>query len=428
MSNSPDSRYSITNSTVELVKSVGGTDVKFASYSNIVFACLDDSQVEQLKKMGAIVTFLTKVKTSSVAPPPPIAGVPTYTANEFLSLAGLIELRNTTDPPLFGEGINIAILGTGIRETHQQLLGRVIFSKNYTDDPMQDGFDHDTGVASIITALAPKCGILNLKVIDDNGEGSQEDVIMAIEDCIAMHDQLSPLAPSVINMSLGEPDDGNINNPLRIACRTAISIGIWVFAASGNSGPNAGSITSPACEQYVFAVGSVRYVPAQNTFEISDVSSRGPTLQGLVKPDAVLFGEDMIVASSQSDTAVANKAGTSFTCPFAAGMGIIYLEGITRKARTLVDLGQLPPANFYYVPASIVIDQQLSKVCVKPAGVTALKDNSYGYGLPFGPLISQNLQPAPSVSLAGFGNIIPIMMIIPLMGGIMKSFMVQKRG
>ena len=63
-----------------------------------------------------------------------------------------------------------------------------------------------------------------------------------------------------------------------------------------------GTINCPACEQYVMAVGSAHYLPESNTFVVSDFSSRGPTQEGLVKPDVVLFGEDIVVASSQSDT------------------------------------------------------------------------------------------------------------------------------
>ena len=430
-SNSTDSRYSIMMISEDEIRAAGAKDIKSAKHSNIVFANLTVQQAEFLRQKGGEVVSLSHVKSNAtgvITPPPPVTAVPTFTPEEFLSAAGLEALRNVTDPPLFGSGINIAVLGTGMRETHEQLKGRVIYSKNFTTSPDADVFDHDTGVASIIVSLAPQCGLLNFKVIDDNGEGSEEAVVMAIEECIDLHENLSPFAPNVINMSLGEVDDGNINNPLRVACRTAIHIGIWVFAAAGNSGPNHGTIMSPACEQYVFATGSARYIPATKSFVVSQVSSRGPTLQGLTKPDVVLFGEDMIIASSQSDTAITNKTGTSFTCPFAAGMGVIYLEGIARRAKTLVDLGQLPPAQFFFVPAEEVIDTQLPRICLRAAGMVGLKDNDYGYGLPFGPLISQNLATPTSVNLAGFGAILPIMMIIPMLGGIMKSMMSQKAG
>ncbi|GAI80043.1 unnamed protein product, partial [marine sediment metagenome] len=139
--------------------------------------------------------------------------------------------------------------------------GRVIYRKNYTSDPMQDGFDHDTGVCSIALTMAPLCNILNLKALDNKGVGTDEDVTLAIDDCISLHDTDPDIAPSVINLSLGAPDDANPDNPLRVASRAAIDRGIWVLASAGNSGPAPYSITCPACEQYVLAIGAVQYLP-----------------------------------------------------------------------------------------------------------------------------------------------------------------------
>ena len=53
---------------------------------------------------------------------------------------------------------------------------------------MEDGFDHGTGVASIAVAIAPQCGMVNLKVIDNSGNGDEESVVMGIDEAISLWD------------------------------------------------------------------------------------------------------------------------------------------------------------------------------------------------------------------------------------------------
>ena len=209
-------RYSIIGATVEQVRSVGGTDIKVASRTGIIFANLTPEQVGRLRAMGCQVEPLGRVQ-AMVMPPVPVAGVPTYTAEQLVWATGLEQLRSLISPPLYGEGFNIALIDTGIRETHEKIAGRVVYSKNYTSDPMRDGFDHGTGIASIVVTVAPRCNILNLKVLDDKGLGSEEDVVLAIDDCLGLYEERSEITPLIINLSLGSPDDGNPDNPLRVA-------------------------------------------------------------------------------------------------------------------------------------------------------------------------------------------------------------------
>ena len=394
-------RYAIMGATVEQVKSVGATDIKEARSTGIIFATLTDEQVARLRSQGCTVSKVGEVRTAVmppiVAPPVPVAAVPTYTPEQLVWAAGMEELRGITRPPLYGEGFNLAIIDSGIRETHTKINGRVVYRKNYTSDPMRDGFSHGTGVCSIALAVAPLCNVLNLKVLNDKGEGTEEDVVLAIADCIDLQDTEPSIAPSVLNLSLGAPDDGNPNNPLRVACRAAIDKGIWVVASAGNGGPAPGTITSPACERYVVAVGSAKYEP----FQVSDFSSRGPTREGLIKPDGVLFGEDIVVASSESDTATTAKSGTSFATPFASGMVLCFLEGLYRRAVPIQEIpGVYPELGIWYFTPADAIDKYFAGVTIKPQGVPAGKDNDYGYGLPFGPLVAQALGLRPAVDIS----------------------------
>lgn len=408
-------RYAITHATRQQVSDAGATSIKEAPRTKIIFAELTSEQASRLHSLGCKVDRVGRVK-AAVMPPAPVAAAPTYSLEQLVWAAGFEDLRGITSPPLYGSGIAIAILDSGIRETHEKIGGRVVYSENYTSDPMRDGFDHGTGVCSIIVSVAPLCNILNMKVLDDNGEGTEEEVILAIDDCIGLHDSEPEMAPRVINISLGAPDTGDPDEPIRIACRAAIEAGIWVSAAAGNGGPEPNTIMSPACEKYVFATGSIRYEP----FSVSTWSSRGPTEEGLTKPDAVFFGEDIVVASSVSDSATVAKSGTSFSTPFSSGVAVLYQEGVIRYGGVGYP-EEIPPGIHPELTRLLsmeeLMDTYLQGICVKPQGLPAWKDNDIGYGMPFGSLLAQAIGVRPAVDITAM--IGPIIMIT-MMGMVIK--------
>lgn len=413
-------RYSITGATVDQVRSVGATDIKEARSTGIIFATLTEEQASRLRSQGCTVDKVGGVRTAvmpPIAPPAPVAGMPIYSPQELVWVAGLEQLRNLRQPPLYGDGLTLALVDTGVRETHEQVKERVVYSKNYTSGVMQDGFNHGTATCSVAVAVAPLCNILNLKVLDDKGEGTEEEVVLAIDDCIDFHDNRPEIAPQVINLSLGSPDDGNPNNILRVACRAAIEKGIWIIAAAGNSGPNPSSLMTPACERYVVAIGSARYISDRKTFVVSDFSSRGPTLEGLTKPDMVMFGENIDLASSSSDTATVAKSGTSFSTPFLSAAAVIYMEGWARTPALWPGPGAFP--ELVELPSvSDALDKYLGHVCTKPVGAPVNKDNDYGYGLLFGPYVLQTLGVSPAVDISAL--LLPMVSIM-MLGVVMKS-------
>jgi serine protease AprX len=423
------SRYVVYNIAEQLLKEqYGGQNNKSAVALHMVFTDLDDNQVAKLATDGFTVKAIhdvsirpaVQVIEPSVGPIIPIPGINTYTPSQLFDLVGLTSLRTITNPPLNGKNMNIALIDTGMRTTHIKLAGRIIFSMDFTgtDPAAGDGYDHGTGTASIVATVAPQAGILNMKVLDNTGYGTEEEVALGIDYCISMITTNPTLAPSVINLSLGTPDDGEPNGALRVACRAAISQGIIVIAAAGNGGGGgAPEVMSPACDPEVIAVGSCSPV----TYIISSFSSQGPALDGTVKPDCVLFGENVIVASSSSDTSMSAKSGTSFAAPMASCMALLAQEGIMRIVQYSggVPLGLRPQAVGATLTNASLLKTWLPKVTVLPSNdaksptmVSTTKDNTYGYGLPFGALITQAISPVANLD---FGVLIGFMLVIMIM-------------
>jgi len=413
-------RYSVKNATEQQVKAVGGQNLRVLSTMRVVYADLTADQVKALEKSGhavaAVASISAHVGVEQIAPPPmpPIVPMgPVLTPAEIVEAAGFDAFWTMCNPPLVGKWFNIAIIDTGMRKTHEA-VGTVVFEKDYTTEGnTDDGFDHGTGTASIIHATAPMAGILNLKVIDRAGNGTDEEVAAALDDILHMYDTQDPLTPCVVNMSVGGPDDHRYDNVMREACREAAARGIWLFAAAGNYGPGAGTITMPANEACVCAVGGVNYDP----FRIADYSSRGPTQEGLIKPDVCMFGTNMRLASSKGDESYTTKSGTSFSSPYVAGLGCLVFEGIVRGATAQGFLGQLLDGGMVLPKMDYVISGLMPQICVKPDGIALDKDNSYGYGLAFGPLAKAQFAANANNITDAVNAMVPAIMINMLAAG-----------
>ena len=153
-------------------------------------------------------------------------------------------------------------------------------------------------------------------------------------------------------------------------------------------------------------------------------------MEGLVKPDAVLFGEDIVMASSSSDTATVAKSGTSFAVPFASGMAILYHEGVLAYGGVRYPEGPPPgifPEITELIPASQMLDRYLPGLCIKPQGAPAVKDYEYGYGLPFGPLITQSLSPSPAADVSSLVPAFSAFILIGTMGMMMRGALNNER-
>ena len=408
-------RYSIIGATVDQVKNAGGRDVKESACTGIIFAELNEAGAARLRSLGARVKKVGEVKPD-ITPPTPIPVEEGYSPLDLMAGIGFTdEFRHIIEPPLYGEGIGIAILDSGIRDTHQLINGRVVYSKNFTASPSGDGFNHGTGVASVVTAVAPRCDIIDIKVIGDNGLGTDEAVVLGIDETIRLRETSPDIFPYGINLSLGKEDDGDPFDPLRIACRAALDRGLWIGAAAGNYGPGPGTITSPASERYVIAVGSVSYDPAhpETSFLVSAFSSRGPTKEGLVKPDIVLPGEGIVMADSRSDSATVVKSGTSFATPFACAIGLLHYEGAMKQAYRQAEYLQpgLPVTWIHTTPMEFM-DKWAPLITVKPSGAPRGKDVDYGWGIPFGELAALAITGRLSAQVSG--GIVDL--AIPVMG------------
>ena len=225
-----------------------------------------------------------------------------------------------------GTGIGVAIIDSGINDGYHADFkdsagrSRIVYHQDFTGTPTSnssgatwDLYGHGTHVAGIVggngtwsagrfAGVAPNVNLIDLRVLDQNGSGSDSMVIAAIQRAIALKNTYNI---RVINLSLGRGvPTGYANDPLCQAVESAWRAGIVVVVASGNygrlslNGSNGyGTVTAPGNDPLVLTVGAMKTMntSARTDDQIASYSSKGPTTYDhVVKPDLVAPGNTIV--------------------------------------------------------------------------------------------------------------------------------------
>jgi subtilisin len=200
-----------------------------------------------------------------------------------------------------GAGVRVAVLDTGVDDSHPALIGVVKDHRNFTKDcSASDTNGHGTHVAGVIaargpmTGVAPQAEIISCKVLNNNGAGSLESVARAILFAIEAK-------CDICVMSLGAPVR---TEELTEAVRAADKAGMILVCAAGNDG---GRVSYPAAYEEAIAVGAVG-----RDGGVCEFSCRGREI------DVAAPGEE--ITSCWLGGGYATLSGTSMAAPFVAGV------------------------------------------------------------------------------------------------------------
>jgi subtilisin family serine protease len=196
-------------------------------------------------------------------------------------------------------------------------------------------FSSLVGAPVYCEGMAPQCGLLAVKALDFVIGTAPTSILLAGLE-IALQQGVD-----VVSLSWGSPATAATPqaDPFYAAMAALDAAGILVFAAAGNSGPNAGTLDSPGALPQPVTVGA--YNAVTNSFNamfgaagnVCNFSSRGPTPWGATKPDCVAPGaivdsgvnpfSQMSVSYTNRPHAAQALAGTSMATPQAAGIGVL---------------------------------------------------------------------------------------------------------
>jgi serine protease AprX len=275
-----------------------------------------------------------------------------------------------------GTGIGVAVVDSGINDGYhadfKDSVGRsrVVYHQDFTGTPISnssgatwDLYGHGTHVAGIVggngtwsggrfAGVAPNVNLIDLRVLDKNGSGSDSMVIAAIQRAIALKNTYNI---RVINLSLGRGVPASYaNDPLCQAVESAWRAGIVVVVASGNYGRLSvndsngyGTVTAPGNDPLVLTVGAMKTMntSGRTDDQIASYSSKGPTtFDHVVKPDLVAPGngvvsivdhgsalEALYPSNLRAGTNLAYRpyfvlSGTSMATPVVSGAAALLLD------------------------------------------------------------------------------------------------------
>ena len=233
-----------------------------------------------------------------------------------------------------GSGAVVAVIDTGVDFSHEDLADRLVAGYDFVsgDSTPEDQNGHGTHVTGIVAAdagngkgiegVAPTAKVMPIRVLDENGDGTTDDVTKGIDYAVAHH-------ADVINLSLG----GNVvsvvagDDPkFTAAIERAIGAGVVVVAAAGND-------SLPICEQpstqgKLLCVGSVDRRGMRSYFSSSgDLMAPGGSNLG---------GSDEDILSTWNDGGYEAIAGTSQATPHVSGVAAL-LVSLGLHGRQVVD-------------------------------------------------------------------------------------------
>jgi serine protease AprX len=256
-----------------------------------------------------------------------------------------------------GKGVGVAVIDSGI-SSPPDMSGRIAYKESFISLGTDEKYGHGTHVAGIIAGIgkdsskkylgiAPAASLIALRVLDDQGAGSDSAVIQAIDRAIALKAKFNI---RVINLSLGRPVfESFTTDPLCLAVERAWKAGIVVVVAAGNLGREnrAGNdgyatIASPGNSPYVITVGAMKAnsTAIRGDDTLASYSSKGPTaIDHIAKPDLVAPGNRVVSVSTKGvsnleemyganrvGSAYFRLSGTSMAAPMVSGAAALLLQ------------------------------------------------------------------------------------------------------
>jgi len=229
-----------------------------------------------------------------------------------------------------GRNVKIGIIDNGINKTYDSISDIEIDKFDFIDEKesvviKKTDISHGTTMASIIgnqykdsyysfLGIAPNAKFIDFNISVSNNEYYFSNILEIFDLINSQSIKIDILLISFITLN---PSDGN--DILSLACNLLVDKGIIIVCPAGNFGPESYSIGSPSAAKKVITVGSLT-----KNLDISNFSSRGPTLDERLKPDFCLPGSKIEVPLS-NELGI-RVSGTSVSAAFCVGIIALLKE------------------------------------------------------------------------------------------------------
>ena len=211
------------------------------------------------------------------------------------------------------EPVDVAVLDSGVDATHPDLAGRI--SASYAVEPVDgkpqwrevprptdnDVFGHGSAVSGIIAKLAPNARIIDVRILDADGDGSADCFLRALEEAVRRKWK-------VVNMSLALTERFAVE--ARPLCEAAWRQGqVLVCAMRNNPRPDLGL---PAVFATSISVNTDKFeTPYAFRFKPGEII------------EFVAYGSTVTVVQKGGGYTV--RSGTSLATPVMSGLSALLL-------------------------------------------------------------------------------------------------------
>jgi hypothetical protein len=361
----PDSLFTIedapvSNQYIQTISDLGITVKLKLRWRNYIVVDCDSVQSESLKLLDfvrAVQPTTSKanlLKIDSVVPFPSIldyllnspqanCGIMQYGLS--LNQAAMLDVPPLHELGITGQNAVIGFLDSGFRwrqhiaTANASIIAEWDFIQSDSITYNQDGdrYDQDNHGMEVFSTvagyypdkligIAPGASFLLAKTENVSSETHIEE-----DNYAAGMEWLESMGADIVSSSLGyftfDSTDvsytyADLDGKTTIVSRAvnaAASRGVICVTAAGNEGPADMTIIAPADADSVLAVAAV--YPDGTT---AGFSSRGPRVDGAIKPNIAAQGVSVVAAAPYDSTSIVGSAGTSLSTPLIAGsLGLI---------------------------------------------------------------------------------------------------------
>lgn len=268
--------------------------------------------------------------------------MPIFNKQAYLHPNEYIHVQYAHNLGLYGTGVGVAVLDTGIcsREDFQGINSSASRIKAFVDfvNHRQLPYDdqgHGSHICGKIASchkinnaylgIAPNCNLTVLKILDSHGDAPLGRVLQALRWLKEHH---TSLGIRIVNISIGTNPNtqSGKSKALSQAVEDLWDEGLVVCASAGNHGPLPNSISAPGNCCKIITVGSCDPSPSSHASKEQVLYSGSSSINyPCIKPDIVAPGSN-ILSCTPYKIGYKIKTGTSMSTAIVSGAIALLLE------------------------------------------------------------------------------------------------------
>jgi hypothetical protein len=323
-----------TAENIETLENKGMGKITYKStLTPYIYMEIDVDKIEEIEKLGFVkkIWHVPTVELLAITEVKPMEAVQiTLKESTNYIQADIMHSNN-----IWGEGINIAIVDSGIDLNHPMFKDAILKAKNFTssdENDVQDQIHHGTWCASAaagrywvspegyeLQGMAPKAKLIIARIFGSTGSTTMDIAMAGLEWAVKE-------GAHVASNSWG----GSEYQPLHDLIKALVAnYDCAIVAAAGNSGPKSKTISYPGGYKEVLCVGALA-VKNPEPDSISAFSSRGPSTsdgEEIIKPDVCAPGGNAVRDSQGADECIIGAAVNGTKCWRGTSMATPHVSG-----------------------------------------------------------------------------------------------------